>query len=77
MQDFANGNVPVIAGPVAAPPMLTNVQHATIAVSKMMEAIRDPPANYPNINGLKSGSYICTVNQQWANAGVLINLFKP
>jgi hypothetical protein len=61
MQDFANGNVPVIAGPVAAFPMLTNVQHATIAVSKMMEAIQAPPANYPIISGLKSGSYICTV----------------
>ncbi len=77
MQDFANGNVPVIAGPILAPPMVTNVRHATIAVSKMMEGIQNPPANYPVINALKSGSYICTLNQQWANAGVVINLFKP
>lgn len=57
--------------------MVTNVRHATIAVSKMMEGIQNPPANYPVINALKSGSYICTLNQQWANAGVVINLFKP
>jgi hypothetical protein len=40
----------------------------------MKEAIQNPPPNYPVINGLKSGSYICTLDQQWANAGVLINL---
>jgi hypothetical protein len=76
-QDYADGNIPVIGAPIPAPPMVTNVRHATIAVSKMMEAIQVPPVTYPVINGLKSGSYICTVNQQWANAGVLINLFKP
>jgi hypothetical protein len=40
IQDFANGNVPVIVGPVLAPPMVTNVRHVTIAVSKMMEGIQ-------------------------------------
>ena len=77
IQDFADGNGPVIGDPVRAPQMLTKVYHAAIAVTKMMEAIQSPPRNYPLINSLISGSYICTVNQQWANAGVVITLFKP
>ena len=76
MQDFTNGNIPIITSPIIAPPMVTNVRHANISVSKMIEGIQNPPANYPVINALKSGSYICTLNQQWGNAGVVINLFK-
>ena len=77
IQDFADGNGPVIGDPVRAPQMQIKVNHAAIAVTKMMEAIQSPPRNYPLINSLKSGSYICTVNQQWANAGIVITLFKP
>jgi hypothetical protein len=38
-QDFADGNVPVIGGPILAPQMITKVRHQAIAVTKLMEAM--------------------------------------
>lgn len=75
--DFRNEDSPEIPGPVAAPRPHVNVHHATIALSKLMQRIQNPPNNYPILDSLRSGSYICTVNQQWSNAGVDIELFKP
>ena len=69
---YAAGNV--IGPPLRAPLMNINVHHAAFPLSKLMEEIQQPPQDYPTINSLKSG---CTVNQQWANTGVEILLFKP
>ena len=77
MQDFRNQVLPEIGIPLVAPRPLVNIKHATIALSKLMQRIQNPPANYPTLNSLCSGSYICTVVQQWSNAGVDIELFKP
>jgi len=77
-RDDFNGNILPEIGPILrAPRMLINVHHASIALSKLLQRIQNPPYNYPTINSLRSGSYICTINQQWANAGVEIVLFKP
>ena len=75
--DFRNEDLPEIPGPVVAPRPHVNVHHATITLSKLMQRIQNPPNNYPILYSLRSGSYICTVNQQWSNAGVDIELFKP
>jgi hypothetical protein len=77
IEDFQNEKLPKIPAPIAAPKLHTNISHPTIALSKMMHRIQNPPKNYPILDSLHSGSYICTVNQQWSNAGVVIHLFKP
>jgi hypothetical protein len=77
MEDFEGENDPELPDPLPAPEMMINIHHASIAVSKLMQTIQNPPGNYPTIRGLKAGSYICTVNQQWSNVGVTINIFRP
>ena len=71
--DF-HDNVPIIGPPLEDVPMFIVVHHAKLALSSFMERIQNPPANYPVLSALKSGSYICTVDQQWANAGVNITI---
>ncbi|KAI3658392.1 hypothetical protein MP638_001392 [Amoeboaphelidium occidentale] len=77
VQDFENGNQPQIGPPIPAPPIFTRIHHAKLALSGLMNRIQDPPLDYPVLRALRSGSYICTIDQQWANAGVEIVLFKP
>lgn len=76
--DFGpNGNlIARIGAPLAGPPAHIRVHHAKMALSALMQAIQNPPDNYPILNSLKSGSYICTMNQQWANVGIDVVLFK-
>ncbi|KAI3641124.1 hypothetical protein MIR68_000854 [Amoeboaphelidium protococcarum] len=76
-QDFENGNNPQIGRPLPAPPIFTRIPNAKLALSSLMNRIQDPPIDYPVLRSLKSGSYICTIDQQWANAGVEIVVFKP
>jgi hypothetical protein len=74
--DFADGAVPFIGPPLRAPRAHSNVHHASIALSKLMEGIQNPPKEYKTIGSLTTGHYICTITQQWSNAGVDIELFK-
>ncbi|KAI3630466.1 hypothetical protein MIR68_011901 [Amoeboaphelidium protococcarum] len=76
-QGFENGNHPQIGPPLPAPPIFTRIHHAKLALSSLMNRIQDPPNDYPVLRSLRSGSYICTIDQQWANAGVQIVVFKP
>ncbi|KAI3639184.1 hypothetical protein MIR68_002714 [Amoeboaphelidium protococcarum] len=76
-QDFENENHPQIGPPLPAPPIFTRIHHAKLALSSLMNRIQDPPNDYPVLRSLRSGSYICTIDQQWANAGVEIVVFKP
>jgi hypothetical protein len=76
-EDFENNIIPEIPPPVEDIPMFVNVRHPKIALSALMQRIQSPPANYPVLCSLKQGSYICTIDQQWANAGINITLFKP
>ena len=76
--DFGGGDqFPEIGAPLRAPRPFVKVHHATMALSKLMERLQQPPANYPVLASLRSGSYICTVVQGWSNAAVDIDLFKP
>ncbi|KAI3643604.1 hypothetical protein MP228_013159 [Amoeboaphelidium protococcarum] len=77
VQDFENGNNPRIGPPLRAPPIFTRFLNAKLALSSLMNRIQDPPIDYPILRSLKSGSYVCTIDQQWANAGVEIVVFKP
>jgi hypothetical protein len=64
----------VIPGPIDSYKMLETIPYKNII--KLAEIIQNPPINYPIIYNLKSKSYICTLNHQWNNVGILINLFK-
>ena len=77
MDNFVNGAIPDIGAPLRAPSANPRIHHATIALSKLMERIQNPPANYPTLLGLKSGSYVCTITQLWADMLVEIVLMKP
>ena len=77
MDDFENGAIPEIGAPLGAPPATSRIHHATVALSKLMERIQNPPENYPTLLGLKFGSYVCTITQLWANMLVEIVLMKP
>ncbi|KAI3633107.1 hypothetical protein MIR68_009182 [Amoeboaphelidium protococcarum] len=76
-QDFGNGNYPQIGPPLPAPPIFTRSYHAKLALSGLMNRIQDPPNDYPALRSLRSRSYISTIDQQWANAGVEIVVFQP
>lgn len=76
--DFHGGPNPVIPGPIGAPVMPINVQHAKIvlhAVHQRIQTMND--ANYPVLSNLSSGSYICNVLIQWANVAQTTALFRP
>ena len=75
-RDFENGAIPVIPAPFDANLPNSRFQNPQLALTKLMQAIQNPQDNYPTLNALKSGSYICTMNQVWANATVEIMLFK-
>ena len=77
MEDFEENAAPNIGAPLQAHPANPRIHHANIALSKLMERIQNPPPNYPTLLGLRSGSYICTVTQHWANMLVEIVLMKP
>lgn len=56
--DFPADGIPVLPGPLPAPIMMTNVHHAKVAVTALLEAISNPGANYPVINDLHAEHYI-------------------
>lgn len=74
---FQDNDFTKIGPPLHAPRMGVSVHHAKIALSKIPERIRTPPDDYPALRSLKSGSYICNIQQTWANTVVNVVLFKP
>jgi hypothetical protein len=66
--DFPNFNI------IEGCKMIENIPQKNII--KLYKIIQNPPSNYSILYNLKSKSYICTLNNQWDNAGILINLFK-
>ena len=76
MNDFVENEFPPIGPPLGATPAIVKVQHADVALTKVMQLIQNPPPNYPAINNLKSGSYICTVTQKWPHIIFEIILMK-
>jgi hypothetical protein len=75
-QIIENGRISPLGPPLHAPPIFSCFDFAKLSLSYLMNRIQDPPDNYPVLRSLKSGSYICTFDHQWANAGVEIELFK-
>jgi hypothetical protein len=76
MEDFQENPFPPIGPPLGASPGLVRVNHATVALGKLMERIQNAPPDYPAINSLKSGSYVCNVVQSWANVVFEIIVMK-
>jgi hypothetical protein len=74
--DFPAGGIPVLPGPLPAPIMMTNVHHAKVAVTALLQAISDPGANYPVINDLHAGVYICHVQYGWRGAFITVPVFR-
>lgn len=65
-----------LGSPLIAPRVNVKIQHAPVALSKLIQRIQNPTANYPTINSLPPGSYICTIDYQLSNVGLDIELFK-
>ncbi len=63
--DFPPVGIPALPGPLPRPLQIVNIQHAKVAVTALLEAIANPGANYPVINALHSGTYVCDVVYQW------------
>jgi hypothetical protein len=79
MPNFAGGAIPAIGGPgaVMPPAMLPiRVQHASVAGSYLINLLQNPPATYPAINLLGTGTYICTVQYIWSEVVVVIQVTK-
>jgi hypothetical protein len=53
-----------------------DVSHHSKAFSAVLEWIGNPSPNYPNINGLAVGQYICTISEWWVSGKVQIPLFR-
>lgn len=76
IQDFAAG-APIIPGPIAGVQAPIPIHHAKVSVCGLIACIQDPPATYPTINGLGTGSYICDIMYQWTAAAIRVPVFKP
>jgi hypothetical protein len=66
--------LPVIPGPIA--PLAVNVHHAAIAVTALLEKMRDPGSLYPAINRLQNACYICHIVYTWQEAMIIVKLCK-
>jgi len=73
--DFPVGGIPSLPGPLQAPTMMTNVHHAKVAVTALLETISNPGANYQVINGLRPGVYICHVQYGWRGAFITVCMY--
>jgi hypothetical protein len=68
---------PAIPGPIAPiAPLAVNVHHAAIAVTALLEKIRDPGPLYPVINGFQNTCYICHIVYTWQEAMIIVKLCK-
>jgi hypothetical protein len=80
MPNFAGGAISSpISGPgaVMPPAMLPiRVQHASVAGSYLINLLQNPPATYPAINLLGTGTYIRTVQYIWSKVVVVIQVTK-
>lgn len=79
MSDFGGQNAPLPPVPhplQALPHMPIHYHHASIAAQVLVSYLQSPPATYPVINNLGSGTYICTLHSNWSNATVLQLVYK-
>lgn len=75
--DFPPVGAPALPGPLPGPLMLVNIRHAKVAVTALLEAIADPGANYPVINALHAGVYICDVQYAWTGGShITVPVYK-
>ena len=74
---FEAADPPAIGPPLAPPVVPILIDHAAMALTKVIGRIQNPAdPNYPTIMGLGGGSYICTIHIQRANVGQTIHVFK-
>lgn len=63
----APGFVPVIPGPIAAPPPFSQINHGLAAIAFLPSRIANPGVLYPAIQGQANGSYLCTISYLYAS----------
>ncbi|KAG6970726.1 hypothetical protein JG688_00004739 [Phytophthora aleatoria] len=73
IRDEANTLLAAFA-PLLAPVVPINVHDAKVAVTALLRAIRNPGSNFPVINGLHTGQYLCHVKYSWR--GVVVRIFQ-
>ncbi|KAE8963499.1 hypothetical protein PR003_g30400 [Phytophthora rubi] len=81
MDDVAAGIPALLANlanlaPLPAPAAPTNIHNARVAVAAVLRAICCPGPNFPVINGLHVGHYICHVQYVWSGAVVTMPVFR-
>jgi hypothetical protein len=77
LEDFMSSAIPCIGPPLLA--AIGNIKMDRVNVIQLcslIERIRNPPKDYPIINNLRSGSYICTVSLFWRSILFEIILMK-
>ena len=68
---------PPILGPLILPPVNVNIRHPKVALTAVFRRIKRPDhPGYPALTGLRPGIYICTLNYQWSNLIVSIDVHK-
>lgn len=76
IDDFPAAGIPVLPGPLSAPFWMSNVHHAKVAVTALLQALSNPGANFPVIDALHAGHYICHVAYTWRGAVITVPVFR-
>jgi hypothetical protein len=77
LEDFMSNAIPCIGPPLGCAKGNIKMDHVNIIqLCSLIERIRNPPMDYPIINNLRSGSYICTVSLFWKSILFEIILMK-
>lgn len=76
IDDFPAAMIPVLTGPLLAPVWMSNVHHAKVAVTALLHALSNPGVNFPVINAVHSGHYICHVAYTWRGAIITVPVFR-
>jgi hypothetical protein len=77
IEDFVSNAIPCIGPPLQAAIGNVKIDHANVTqLCNLIERIRNPPMDYPIINNLRSGSYICTLSLFWRSTLFEVILMK-
>ncbi|KAG6977655.1 hypothetical protein JG688_00000091 [Phytophthora aleatoria] len=55
---------------------MSNVHHAKVAVTALLQALSNPGPNFLVLNSLHSGHYICHVAYTWRGAVIMVPVFR-
>lgn len=75
IDDFLDAGVPALAGPLVGPTGMATI-HAKVAVTALVQVLSDPGVNFPAINALHDGQYVCHILYKWLGAAVTVQVFR-